>query len=208
MSSRDNILGRLRAVPRPFDDHAAPAERHVMAPMEGVDLVAEFVAQARALSANVLQPETTADALDALVEIIGGRGPVSHWAATRIPLPGVLEHLTDAGLSLTAPGDGSAAVGITGVEAALAATGSIVVGASAETPRGPSLLPYTHIAVLTEDQILPHFDAWIAAQTPEAFRAVGTINVITGASRTADIAQQLILGAHGPAELHLILLPG
>jgi L-lactate dehydrogenase complex protein LldG len=33
-----------------------------------------------------------------------------------------------------------------------------------------------------------------------------TVNFISGPSRTADIEQRLIMGAHGPKRLHVILV--
>ncbi|MCA9922351.1 MAG: LUD domain-containing protein [Anaerolineales bacterium] len=67
-----------------------------------------------------------------------------------------------------------------------------------------------HIAVLTADQILPDLESWWARQRANGLdqtRSAAKIAVITGPSRTADIAMELVLGMHGPRELHLVILP-
>jgi L-lactate dehydrogenase complex protein LldG len=116
--------------------------------------------------------------------------------------------LAEKGIQVADPRDGSVRVGITGVEAALGATGSLVMSALPGKPRSVSLLPHVHIAVLTEAQILPHFEAWIAQvrTSTDSFRQTGNHIIITGASRTGDIGFELVLGAHGPAVLHVIIL--
>jgi L-lactate dehydrogenase complex protein LldG len=100
-------------------------------------------------------------------------------------------------------------VGITGVDAALAATGSLVLAAGVGKHRVTSLLPPLHIAVVRASQIMPDLESWVAmqrAQGLDAFRRMSSVIVISGPSRTADIAMQLIMGMHGPAELHIILI--
>ncbi|MBK9123782.1 MAG: lactate utilization protein [Chloroflexi bacterium] len=105
--------------------------------------------------------------------------------------------------------DPSARVGLTGVEAALAGTGSLVVSSGPGKPRFASLLPPVHIAVVRADQILPDVEAWfeqVSASGLTHFRESANVVFITGGSRTADIAQELILGAHGPVEVHVVLI--
>ena len=208
MSARDNILKRLRAAATPFTDLEPITERREMVPMDGVDLVERFAQKAEALSASVYRPETESAAIDTILSLLGTDEQVLAWDFAHIPLPSLQTSLESKNIAVADPRDSQVRVGITGVDAALAATGSIVVSARLGRPRSVSLLPTVHIAVLTPDQIMPHFDAWIAAQSAQAqdFRAVGNHIVVTGASRTADIGMELVLGAHGPAELHVVIL--
>jgi L-lactate utilization protein LutC len=84
----------------------------------------------------------------------------------------------------------------------LADTGSVVLAASREEPRARSLLPAVHVSLLAEDRILPGL--------PELFEALGddlpsALAIVTGPSRSADIEQQLVVGVHGPGEVHVVL---
>lgn len=179
-----------------------------MVNMQGEDLRTVFIEQAELLTANVITPNDSEDAIAQILGIIGDDRSVMAWDFDHIPVTGLKEALESANIATTDPHDGTVRVGITGIDAAFAATGSIVVSAQPGRDRTTSLLPHTHIAILREDQILPHFDAWIETvkADKDAFRKSGNHIVITGASRTADIAMELVLGAHGPANLHLIIL--
>lgn len=208
MTSRDKILGRLRAVPPPFAEVPPITERQIMVPMEGQPLVETFVQRAKLLSVNVIQPDSEEDALEAILQIIGGDTQVLSWDFEHIPLAGLRTALQTRGIAVADSRNPDVRVGVTGVDAALAATGSFVVSARQGRPRSVSLLPYVHIVVLRESQVLPHFEAWIAscAEDSEAFRRIGNHVVITGPSRTADIAMELVLGAHGPAAMHILVM--
>jgi L-lactate dehydrogenase complex protein LldG len=86
----------------------------------------------------------------------------------------------------------------------VADTGSVVLASSPEEPRARSLLPFVHVSLLREDRILPGL--------PELFEAVGSalpsaLAIVTGPSRSADIEQTLVVGVHGPGEVHVVLLP-
>jgi L-lactate dehydrogenase complex protein LldG len=86
----------------------------------------------------------------------------------------------------------------------LADTGSVVLASSPEEPRARSLLPAVHVSLLREVRILPGL--------AELFDAVGgdlpsALAIVTGPSRSADIEQQLVVGVHGPGEVHVVLLP-
>ena len=71
-----------------------------------------------------------------------------------------------------------------------------------------SLLPAVHIAILPAAAILGTLGEALAAIRDESgvVRA-RAITFITGPSRTADIELTLVVGVHGPKELHVILTP-
>ena len=87
----------------------------------------------------------------------------------------------------------------------LADTGSVVLAAGPDEPRRRHLLPDVHISVLAEERILPGL--------AELFAAVGddlpsALAIVTGPSRSADIEQKLVVGVHGPREVHVVLRNG
>jgi L-lactate dehydrogenase complex protein LldG len=212
MSSRDNILKRLRQTPStPFADLPPVTERRVMHPMPDTTpsaLLEQFTKQAKTLSAQVYHAPDEVTACDYILKIIGQDREVMCWDLEAIPLPALGQALQNQGITIAPDRAEHVRVGITGVEAALAATGGIVIASKAGRARAVSLLPYVHIAVFRLDQLLPHFDAWIEQKRAnlEEFRQVGNWVVISGASRTADIGMEIVLGAHGPADLHLVVL--
>ena len=100
--------------------------------------------------------------------------------------------------------DGDAA-GITGSFVAIAETGTLMLVSGPDTPTRNNFLPDTHVVVLrASDVVASYEDGW------DRLRAAGamprTVNFITGPSRTGDIEQRLVLGAHGPRRLHIVLV--
>lgn len=214
MSSRDAILNALRAARRPFGDlPPAPADYlHVTPPGEGTPaaLTAQFVREAQALHATVYQSRDAAEALAQLLALLANEPAVLAWAWDAIPLPGLRDGLAAAGITVADDDDVTVRVGISGANAALAATGTLILYSGAGRARATSLLPPVHIAVITADQIVADFESWIAAAKAaglDRFRQAANIIAISGPSRTADIAMELILGMHGPGELHIFILP-
>ncbi len=105
---------------------------------------------------------------------------------------------------------GPLAVGISAASLGLAETGSYVI-ADSIADRLVRMLAYRHIVVLDVARLVPGLDeagAWLrdrftgADGSPAGHYA----SFITGPSRTADIEMSLSVGAHGPAELRIVLL--
>lgn len=209
-SSRDKILGKLRAARTPFEAVEPVSGYLPVVDVGESELSARFAESAKKLLCDVHACKNGAEALAALGEILGDDKSVMAWDLAHIPLVGLSKWLEGRGVALAAPRDASARVGITGVDAALASTGSLVQISAPGRPRLASLLPPVHVAVVTAAQIIPNMEAWAAAQRAAglgAFRAASGIILISGPSRTADIAMQTVMGMHGPGQVHIILLP-
>ena len=100
-----------------------------------------------------------------------------------------------------------AQVGITTVTHAVATTGSLVVTASPTRPRGVSLLPTTHIALVRQAQIVIALASALATPSSQTRPILpSALHVITGPSRTSDIENDITIGVHGPASVVAILL--
>lgn len=213
-SSRDQILQRLRDTKRPFPAAPAPpSDYRPVVPRVGSEpaaLTQQFIAAAEALACVIHKPATEREAIVVLLELIGEDTAVSCWQPDHMPLPGLATALADNGIETTRPADSDVRVGITGASAALAATGSLVLASSSGQARSVSLLPPVHIAIIRQDQIMPDLEYWFSQHKQaglDDMRQASNIVVISGPSRTADIALQMVMGMHGPRALHIILLP-
>lgn len=101
-----------------------------------------------------------------------------------------------------------AGAGVTGVTWAVAETGTLVLMSGPGRPRSTSLLPPVHVAVVRRQQILGTMADLFAHLSGLA--ATGdfpsAVNMITGASRTADIEHVLVRKVHGPGEVVVLLV--
>lgn len=101
-------------------------------------------------------------------------------------------------------------IGLSGVDYALADTGTLVLVAGKGQPRSISLLPPVHIAVLKPEQVIPGLNDLFPLLRSDTEAGGGdlssAVTFITGPSRTADIELTLVVGVHGPQQLHVILV--
>ena len=103
-----------------------------------------------------------------------------------------------------------AGLGITGADYAVAETGSVVIMPRKGLSRLVSLVPPVHLALVRPQEVVETLDDLFSLRRLEYYRNGGDmgsyLNFITGPSRTADIEQTLVVGVHGPKEVHLVLL--
>ena len=106
------------------------------------------------------------------------------------------------------PSDGGDLVSLSRASAGVAETATLVLTSGADNPTTLNFLPDTHIVVLREEDVVGDLETAFARLRASLDDATvpRTINLITGPSRSADIEQTLILGAHGPRALHILLV--
>lgn len=102
----------------------------------------------------------------------------------------------------------SVAAGVTLGLAALADSGTVIVGQDGKNAALTSLLPQLHIALVPEDRFFTSMAEWIRLEGAQALEDRQSVTLITGPSRTADIEMTLTIGVHGPERLIVIAISG
>jgi L-lactate dehydrogenase complex protein LldG len=101
----------------------------------------------------------------------------------------------------------SATVGVTGCEFLIARYGSVMVSSNQATGRRINVFPDVHVVIAYTSQLVPELkDAFGRMKKKYETRFPSMITVITGPSRTADIEKTLVMGAHGPKEIYVMLI--
>lgn len=212
--SRDRVLGRIRSS---LGRSGASLRRVDTSPVIGprpemtVPLVDRFIEQSLRLSATVDRVES----IDAVPSAVAG-----YLCGLKLPSQAVCWpslsgwNWAEHGLTVEArpPSralDSTDLVGITGCFAAVAETGTLALRSGPDAPASMALLPETHIAVVHESQIVASMEEVFAQLRTEGSALAAmprALNFISGPSRTADIEQTLVLGAHGPYRVHLVVV--
>jgi L-lactate dehydrogenase complex protein LldG len=91
--------------------------------------------------------------------------------------------------------------------AGAAETGTLFLASGADNPSTLNFLPENHFVLLAEEDVLGSYEeAWGRVRSAYGRRRMPrTINMISGPSRTADIEQTIVRGAHGPKRLAIVL---
>ncbi len=104
--------------------------------------------------------------------------------------------------------DGDDSVGVSRAFAGVAETGTLVMLSGPDDPTTVNFLPPTNVAVIAAADIAGDYeDVWARVRAAGGKTVMPrAVNWITGPSRTADIEQMLLLGAHGPQRLHIVIV--
>jgi L-lactate dehydrogenase complex protein LldG len=108
---------------------------------------------------------------------------------------------------LPGPSDGHDLNAVSVAFAAVAETGTLALVSGADNPTTLNFLPDNQIVVVRRGDIVADYES-VFVRLREAYGKGGaprTVNFITGPSRSADIEQTLLLGAHGPRRLHIVI---
>ena len=232
-TGREAILGRIRealklSAPMPGDhgpvaendlEHAhvppgAPAEIRAWLPPVGANYeenAAIFARNSADLKTAFLRCPTRAAAHQALQKLAAEekwarvafhQSPLIGDAVAALGLP-ALE--TKFGYDVHALERCDA--GITACDALIAQTGTILLTATSAGGRTLSVLPPHHVVLATRDQLLPDLSSAYEILAQKYGSALPSfVTLITGPSRTGDIERILVLGAHGPKKLTVVLV--
>lgn len=225
-SSREKILNKLREVQKPFPD--APPRPKQYLPVALVEdpspegLLKQFSRITEELHAEIFVVDGDEAACDKVMELLKSHNTTNllAWDFKHIPVQFLEAAIKESGITIHSPqmrdefrsetieSIREAQVGLTGVDMAIAATGSLVVSTAQGKGRLPTVLPPVHIAVLTVDQIVGRMEDWLAYQRANGSdRLWNSANVcfISGPSKTADIEMELIYGVHGPGIVQVVV---
>jgi L-lactate dehydrogenase complex protein LldG len=225
--SRNNVLAavargvRVGALPpgARLDHPGAPPP--LDRPSERQGMIASFTRELEKLMGTVHRVADDGQAQARVLELLEARGVarVLAWDGEWLRPAGLGDTLRTRGIVVEPcwlPPDGpertsrlkaldDVVVGITGAHGALADTGSLVVVSGPGRGRIASLLPPVHIAVIGADQLSPTLATFLSAN-PDIADVGSNVVAITGPSRTGDIEGTLVLGVHGPGDLHVIII--
>jgi L-lactate dehydrogenase complex protein LldG len=181
----------------------------------GSDLVRRFCDELIAAGGAAHLVADSASAATRVLELVQARQArrVLLGQGSFLDTLGLADQLRSLGIAVDhadAPRDTyfAADVGITGVEALIAETGSIVQASRPEQPRSLSLLPPVYIAVAERAQLVPDLFDWFESFPDESHVSglPACFSLITGPSKTGDIELKLVTGVHGPGEVHVVLM--
>ncbi len=224
LTARDAVLSRIRTSLAVTGKEPARAEavaaRMVSAPKgvvptrgqlparEQVDL---FCLKAEAVLASVTRVKSLAAVPEAVATYLRERNLPAEMVMGSDPrLTGMPWKKQKALTVKSGASDGSDEAGLSFALGGIAETGTLMLTSGAENPTTINFLPEHHIVVVNALDIAGDLESLWAKLRERHGKGVlpRTVNLITGPSRSGDIEQTIILGAHGPRALHIVVVGG
>jgi len=195
------------------DDRLAAAPRGVV-PARGQgdqgERLAKFIEMAAVAQASLVEVASAAEVPQAVAAFLREHNlPATIRRGDDLRLAAMPWHTTTLALASGAS-DGQDLNAVSHALAGIAETATLVLVSGRDNPTTLNFLPDNHIVVVDAKDILPDYEAmWTALRARYGKGEMPrTVNWITGPSRSADIEQTLLLGAHGPRRLHVIVVNG
>jgi L-lactate dehydrogenase complex protein LldG len=218
MSARENILARIRKAQgrsgseptaQELEQVRANIARHAAGPIPAIGRAADLLRQFKhecdrvgTTYGEVASREAVPGEARRYLDAIGVERRVLVW-----------HELADldwqgAGIAIDdRPAQRDDRTGVTTCFCSIAETGTLLLLSSPATPKATALLPETHICVVSRSRMVPNMESAFALLRAERGEPPRATWFVSGASRTADIEQTLVVGAHGPYRAHVILTP-
>lgn len=194
--------GAAERLERPLA-HALP----VRAMGDSIQCVQRFKDCQRNLGVELIEVSAAADAPAAIASYLQVLGLPPILRRGEDALLGRLPWSEAAGLLVeTGPAERGDAAGLSRAVAAAAETGTLVLASGRDNPGTLAFQPDTHIVLLAADTIVGSYEeACALALAANGGALPRALNLVTGASRTGDIGGKIVMGAHGPRRLAVVL---
>jgi L-lactate dehydrogenase complex protein LldG len=204
--AKENILKRIRQAlvnPTPVPFPQSEGNSSVYAPPKQENEI-EFAENFGKIQGRFLYCSNTEEMVVLLKQLISQQ----EWAQVFCREKGLLPILEEPLKGLLISDDlPEADVSITGCEALIARTGSIMMSSAQESGRTVSVYAPVHICIAYYSQLVYDIRDGIELLTGKYKNKIPSfITLATGPSRTADIEKTLVVGVHGPKDVYVFLV--
>ncbi len=221
MSSRDTLLARignankdnpLRRPDAELADRIANPKQNLIPARAGgpePERYALFLAKCRELAVTIDEIASEDAAPTAIADYLKGLNLPGRLKLS--PSPAISDLPWDSA-PLLEVSSGAAEItdqtGVTPAFAGIAETGTLVFVSSEQTPPTLNFVPDNHIVVMRRSQVVRAMEDVFAAARAQFGAGVmpRTLNMVSGPSRTGDVEQKIVMGAHGPRRLHILMI--
>ena len=221
MSARDDILGSVRRSlgvsgkeqPRreAVNERIAKAPRGIVperGKLSGAALLDLFEEQAKATLATIDRVKDRAAVPEAIADFLRRTNLPARLRMGSDPRLGAMPWDKTALEISHGKSDGGDLVAVNHAFAGVAETGTLIMTSGPDNPSTLNFLPdYAIVVVDAKDVRGSYEDVWQRIRDRDGKGHMPrTVNWITGPSRSGDIEQKLLLGAHGPRSVHIVLV--
>ena len=222
MTARDAILSRIRrslgADGIDIDRRAAVSDRLQRPPrglipgraqIEHAAQVDLFIAMAEKVSVSVARVGSTDAVPAAVADYLRSKNLPQAIRRGEDPLLAGLPWADQSQLVVAVgPSDGTDIAGLSHAFGGIAETGTLVLASGADNPTTLNFLPEYHVVIIDAADVAGDLETVFdrIRTTYGKGEMPRTVNLVTGPSRSGDIEQTILLGAHGPRSVHMIVV--
>ena len=218
--ARKKIINSLKSAPGGTASTRPPRPPLHEVSWDRERMIAEFVNNLQAQTVSAFRVGDYEQASEKLAELLKAEGvrKIIVSADSVIERLNLTEWGREHHINILRPQDASsredfkelvfdrAQAGVTGVDFAIAESGTICLIHNSKQPRLVSLAPIIHVALLPLERLFPIYEDAIESIFAANRDKPSQVTFITGPSMTADIQGVPFKGMHGPKKLFVILI--
>jgi len=202
--ARDNILKKLNSAKGSIENPLLSGfgDNGDLVFPEPEDLLKTFVSELEEINGKAIVAKNTGEARDKLASTLTEKNIEELFCTDET----LLKELKDLPVTNDPGKFNSMKAGLTKCEALIARSGSVMVSSSG-SGRRMNVFPPVHIIWAYRKQLVPFIsDAFAKLKENYGNNIPSQVSIVTGPSRTADIEKTLVMGAHGPRELIVMII--